>query len=133
GSALHSGQQAQQRGAKYVCDRGSSHIRCQDRILREEYDRLGLRFRGTDPRIIEREEAEYAAADAITIPSSFALRSFLAEGVEREKLRMIPYGVDLSQFNPVGVPDPTRFDVLFIGSVSVRKGIPYLLKAFERL
>jgi glycosyltransferase involved in cell wall biosynthesis len=125
------GHKAKSTGARYVCDRGSAHIRVQDRILREEYDRLSLPFRGIDPRIIDREEAEYAAADAITVPSTFALRSFEHEGVSSSKLHLVPYGVDLSKFRPVAKPDVSTFDVLFVGTASVQKGIHYLIESFD--
>jgi starch synthase len=46
GSGLQTSRSAKLHGAKYVCDRGSSHIRFQDLILREEYDRQGMRFAG---------------------------------------------------------------------------------------
>src|ERR1035441_1271472 len=49
GSALRSGETAHARGAKYVCDRGSSHIRTQDQLLRDEYARWDLKFVGIDP------------------------------------------------------------------------------------
>lgn len=130
-SALNTGIKAKLRGAKYVCDRGSSHILFQDRLLREEFDRHGIRFSGIDRRIIEREQAEYEVADVITVPSTFALRSFLAEGVQEQKMRLIPYGVDMSRFYPVGRPDDRVFDVLFAGMVSVRKGVLDLLRAFD--
>ena len=133
GSALQSGRAAKQRGARYVCDRGSSHIRVQDQLLREEHGRWGLPFPGIDPRVIEREEAEYAEADLITVPSTFALRSFLSQGVPAGKIRCLPYGVDLSRFAPTGAPDPEHFDVLFVGGMSLRKGVPYLLRAYREL
>ncbi len=133
GSALRSGRAARARGAKYVCDRGSSHIRVQDRQLREEHDRWGLEFDGIDPRVIDLEEREYAESDCITVPSSFALRSFVDSGVASNKLRRLPYGVDLSRFEPDGRPDRDRFDVLFVGGMSLRKGIPYLIQAYRAL
>ena len=70
GSALRSGLTAHRQGARYVCDRGSTHIRVQDEMLREEHERWGLRFDGIDPRVIDAEEAEYAEADRITVPST---------------------------------------------------------------
>ena len=130
---LGPGRATQARGGAYVCDRGSSHIRYQDRLLSEEWARQGLRFAGVDPRIIAKEEAEYAAADLITVPSRFVQRSFLEMGVDESKLRVVPYGVDLSRFAPDGSPDPDEFHVLFVGSASIRKGIPDLLRAFESL
>lgn len=133
GAGLYSGRKAQKRGGVYICDRGSSHIRYQDRILVEEYARQGQTFIGVDPRSIAKEEAEYAAADMITVPSTFVKRSFLEMGVSETKLRVIPYGVSLTRFQPVGKPDPESFDVLFVGNASTRKGVRYLLEGFEAL
>jgi glycosyltransferase involved in cell wall biosynthesis len=133
GSGLRSGSTAKRRGARYVCDRGSSHIRYQDNILREEYELWGLDFAGVDPRTIAAEEAEYALADAILVPSTFAYRSFVEMGVPEAKLRLAPYGVDLSRFSPLDRPAAGSFDALFVGGLSIRKGAPYLFAAYERL
>jgi alpha-maltose-1-phosphate synthase len=133
GSGLRTAAVARRRGVRFVCDRGSSHIRCQDKILREEYARWGEHFAGIDRKAIDREEAEYAAADVITVPSEFAFRSFVDMGISPAKLRKVPYGVDLRHFGSVALPDPAGFDVLFVGQVSLRKGVPDLLKAFAQV
>jgi glycosyltransferase involved in cell wall biosynthesis len=131
GSALTAGRTVRQRGGRYVCDRGSTHIRYQMRLLAEEYDRVGIRFAPVHPRLIEREEAEYREADAITVPSHFAARSFAEAGADAAKVNVIPYGVDLEHFHPTLPRDP-GFRVLFVGQLGVRKGILYLLKAFRQ-
>jgi glycosyltransferase involved in cell wall biosynthesis len=132
-SALLTGEKVKAAGALYVCDRGSTHIREQDRILREEHDAWGLPFDGIDIRIIDREEREYASADIITVPSQFNVESFIKQGVIPGKLKKVPYGVDLSRFEKVSSPSPDDFQVLFVGGVSLRKGVPYLLEAFARV
>ena len=136
GSGLAAGKAAQARGIAYVCDRGSSHIVYQDRILREEYGLLGLPFAGVDPRIMAKEQREYEQADAITVPSGFVHRSFVEEGVAEAKLHRIPYGVNLDTFRPLaeldGAERGKEFRVLFVGQLSVRKGLHYLLQAFSR-
>jgi len=133
GAGLRTGREAQRRGAQHVCDRGSAHIRFQNLILREEFERWGAPFFGIDPRVIAREEAEYAAANIITVPSEFALRSFASCGLSAVKLRKVPYGVNLQRFKPDGHPDRNVFDVLTIGQISFQKGFPYLLEAFRKL
>src|SRR3984957_12090716 len=133
GSALRSGKTAKNRGSKYVCDRGSSHIRCQSEILREEYERQGVSFPGVDPRVMDAEEAEYDLADAITVPSQFVRDSFLSKGISEKKLYVIPYGVELACFRPLSSPPSNEFRVLFAGGISIRKGIGYLLEAYDRL
>jgi starch synthase len=49
-------------------------------------------------------------------------------------VKLISYGVDLiSRFFPTNRPSDHTFDVLYVGAVSIRKGIPYLFTAFELL
>lgn len=132
GSGLKSGGTAQRRGAKYVCDRGSSHIGYQRAILNEEYGRWGFKGENVDPRAFAREEAEYAQADAITVASKFAWRTFVEMGVRSEKLTQIPLGVRLDRFKKTDEPPANSFDVLFAGTVNIRKGVPYLLDAFAK-
>ncbi len=132
-AALKTGRLVQSRGGKYVCDRGSSHIRYQASILSEEHRRWGIPPLISDERAMQRQETEYAVADAITVPSEFARRSFIEMGVPSEKIAKVPYGVQLSRFRPTTPPAPDSFDVLFAGTVSLRKGVPYLLQAFQML
>ncbi len=135
GAGLAAGALVQSRGGKYICDRGSTHARYQWRLLSEEHRRWGAPLDIYDPRDTEREEKQYAQADCIVVPSSFAARSFVAEGISAEKLRVIPYGVRLDSFQPSA--DTSRstdtFDLLFVGQVSLRKGVPYLLEAFAKV
>jgi starch synthase len=133
GAGEISGPRAQSLGAKYICDRGSAHLRYTEKILGEEYRRWGLPGIITPERFIAREEIEYAQADAVTVPSEFARRSFIEMGVPAKKVHKIPYGVRLDRFRPVAQPPKDRFEVLFVGSVGLRKGIPYLLQAFAQL
>jgi glycosyltransferase involved in cell wall biosynthesis len=119
-------------GALTVCDRGSAHIEFQDEIMREEFARFGARFRGIDARLVERELEEYAFCDLIFVPSSFAMRTFTGKGVPRDKLRLNPYGVDLAMFHREPKSDST-FRILFVGTLSLQKGLPYLFEAMGGL
>ncbi|MBS1822238.1 MAG: glycosyltransferase [Acidobacteria bacterium] len=133
GAGLKTGRRLQRIGGRFICDRGSSHQRYQERIVAEEYRRWEVERPVTDIRDIVREEEIYSAADLITVPSSFAARSFVEMGIPQEKIRTIPYGVRLENFRRVGEPPQDRFEVLFAGSVGLRKGVPYLLEAFSQL
>jgi alpha-maltose-1-phosphate synthase len=133
GAGLKTGIRVQQRGGKFICDRGSTHQLYQERIVTEEYRRWGVDRPVADIRDIQREEQIYELADAITVPSSFAARSFIESGLPASKIHVIPYGVRLENFKRTGGPPADRFEVLFAGSVSLRKGFPYLLQAFAEL
>jgi glycosyltransferase involved in cell wall biosynthesis len=131
GHNLKPGLLAQRRGAKYICDRGSSHIDYQSRILVEEGERVGIPTAPIDPDFVEREVTEYAACDRIFVPSSFARRTFVAKGILDSKIWSFPYGVDLSRWRPLALPGDGVFRVVYLGALSVRKGIHDLLSAFK--
>lgn len=133
GSGLHAGKKVQSNGHKYICDRGSSHIVYQDRLLEEEYKKWGFEFTGVDPRMIRKEQAEYDQADFITVPSGFVKNSFIDMGVSPDKIIKIPYGARLDRFSKVAEPSDNSFRILWVGGVSIRKGFMYLLKAFQQL
>lgn len=131
GATLEAMAPAQAQGMKVVLERGSTHMAHQTEILRDAYGRFGLPWRTTDPRLIERELAEYEQADLICTGCSFARQSFIQRGVDPTKVAVNPYGVDLNSFAPDGKPRLKR--ILFAGQVGIRKGIPWLVEAFRAL
>ena len=133
GAGLLTGQRVQSAGGKFICDRGSTHQQFQEEVIAAEVRRWGGPTPLPRPHILVREKLLYQQADAITVPSHVAKRSFIALGLPAEKIHVIPYGVRLERFTPSAEPPTDSFEVLFAGQVSLRKGIPYLLEAFSRL
>jgi glycosyltransferase involved in cell wall biosynthesis len=133
GAGLLTGKKVQTSGGIFICDRGSTHQRYQENIVADEYRRWNVPQPLSKPHIAIREEKIYGLADAITVPSTVAQRSFVAMGIPAEKVHVIPYGVRLDQFTRIEDPPQNSFEVLFAGQVSLRKGIPYLLQAFAGL
>ncbi len=132
-AGVTTGATAQRRGMKYVCDRPCSHIRTQYELIQREYEENGVKRQAVDPRIIAREETEYSQADFIITPSTFARNSFLERGFAPERVACLPLGVNLKDFYPEGKPSDSEFRIAFAGQISYRKGIPHLLKAFDKL
>jgi glycosyltransferase involved in cell wall biosynthesis len=133
GFSLHTLRRAKEMGSVVLIERGSSHIFYQQEILKEEYERLGLKFKGAHPAIVEKELAEYDEADYIEVPSSFAKKTFLQAGIKEEKIIQSPLGVSLPEFcNKAGKTDNV-FRIIYAGALSLRKGVHYLLQAFSEL
>jgi starch synthase len=133
GSALRTTREVHRQGKKLLLDRPCSHIRVQNELLRGEFEYCGVPFRGIDPRVIAQEEIEYEEADAITVPSEFAKRSFLKQGFDPGRITVIPYGVSLEKFRPTGERTAGEFVALFAGVASVRKSTPRLIEAFRKI
>ncbi|WP_026733410.1 glycosyltransferase family 4 protein [Fischerella sp. PCC 9605] len=81
---------------------------------------------------IERKEQEVKLADYIFVASSITKQSLLEIGVESEKVSVIPYGAPVDSFKPQPKNDD-YFRALFVGRVSPRKGVHYLLQAWQEL
>ncbi len=129
--SLWSGQFARERfGALYVCERGSTHISFQEGVLQREYEALGLPYRPVSRFVVERELAEYEAADYVSVPSQAAWQSFVDSGISAKKLILQPYGINTGYFKPTKNKSDV-FKVVFVGALSVRKGLHKLIRAAE--
>lgn len=74
------------------------------------------------------------AMDEIWVPSQFNVETFAQAGVDREKLFVIPGGIDINIFSPnitpMGWPDKKGFNFLSVFEWMYRKGWDVLLKAY---
>jgi glycosyltransferase involved in cell wall biosynthesis len=99
----------------------------------DEFARFGLEYRRTDAWTLNKELREYQEADIIVVPSEVARRSFTSQGIDPARVVKICFGSDLNIFRRTREADPAAFTVFYCGQVSFRKGIPYLLDAFQRV
>jgi len=102
---------------------------------RRAADELGFQVSGSGDvtsreRIRERSLHE---ADHIVALSSFIKRSYVESGLSEENITRIPLGVDTDHYTPGPATRAQDFRVLYVGHMSVLKGIPYLLQAWDRL
>lgn len=121
-------------GGVTVVERASSHPAVQRRLVEEEYAAHGVEESFIDQRLYDRAVAELSEADAVFVPSEFVYESFVDQGFEESRLRLLPFGVDTGAFTPPADLARTdgEFTALFVGALSLRKGIQYLLPAWRR-
>jgi glycosyltransferase involved in cell wall biosynthesis len=80
-----------------------------------------------------RSLAEYELADTIYVSCEYVRDSFATAGVNEEKLRVMPL-TPAPRFSQRERPPASEvFELLYVGSLSVVKGVPLLLEAFARL
>jgi glycosyltransferase involved in cell wall biosynthesis len=85
--------------------------------------------------MVQRVEREYELADRVRVSSLWAKHSMAAHGVADEKIYAFDQPLNLSRFRP---SDDTRapegpLRVCFVGSLDLRKGFVYLLRAMKFL
>jgi glycosyltransferase involved in cell wall biosynthesis len=136
GVGLYSARKAKKRGSKIICDIRSEYPDYQQLILEEEYELLKLPHKYKKSIYDNRVKAEYGISDYLIVPSSYAKETFINAGYDESKIVVLPYGVDQNQFFPslIDNEDTTnKFRVLFVGQITIRKGIHYLVNAFNKL
>lgn len=111
------------------------HVELQEDIMEQEYRELNIPWKPFPNNEKQRRLKEYDEADYILLPSEFVKRSFIAKGFAEEKLLKVPYGFNkpASSGNKKSPTTNQDFTVLYVGTISIRKGIKYLIEAFHKL
>ena len=88
-------------GKMTILERGSPHICFQIDNIKKDKAIFERKFNFKINQInLKRDLMEYELADYIFIPSTFCKNSFLKYGVNKKKLIVNPYGVNLENFKP---------------------------------
>lgn len=141
GASLELFRYAKQQGIQCVLDQTSNPTPIEQRLTDEEHEKwgnwLGPGVRSKSKSFLhDRESEEWVLADAIVAGSEFVKDGLIQYGTSQNKIYVIPTGIDLTRF---AIREKPPFDgkrplrVLFVGRVSVMKGIPYLLQALTSL
>lgn len=71
----------------------------------------------------------------VCVPSSIIKQNCIKEGWNEKQIIVLPHGVDSNTFRPKNLRNKETYPdkILFAGNGATRKGLPYLLKAFEQL
>lgn len=138
GTALATVRAARRRGARTVIIVNSPDALTVAQSLSEEAERLGLSVKDVSRTfhwLGERIRRELVEADLVVANSEFTERDLVAHGIDAEKVRVVPLGVDIASFSPG--PQTARDDgaatILCVASVGLRKGVVHLARAVDRL
>ncbi len=87
-------------------------------------DRTGLET------MADRERAEWKLADKIFCGSGYVVDAIKAEGGPEKRCEVIPYGINPDNFRAFERNHREgKLRVLFLGTLQLRKGIPYVIEA----
>ncbi|HYB23829.1 MAG TPA: glycosyltransferase family 4 protein, partial [Solirubrobacteraceae bacterium] len=110
----------------------NSHLR---RVARQhakahrQYPLEGSWTRG----LVRRNLREYAQADRIYVASEYTRESFLEEGFREETLARFQFTPDPRYQAAASPSRADTFGIVYVGSLSVAKGVPLLIDAVRRL
>ena len=116
---------------KTMLIRGSSHILEVKKILLKENKKNKIKSNYPYKSLIKNEIQEYKIADKIILHSTFAINSFLKRNYAKDKILMLPLGITRNL--NLKKKYKKKKIILYLGQVTARKGVHYLIKAFLKL
>jgi alpha-maltose-1-phosphate synthase len=128
---LYAARAAKRKGATVVCDIRQEHPAFQRDILAEESALTGQPTEIYGASYERKMLDEFQEADFLILPSIHASRTFVERGFDPRRILVLPYGVDLQNFT-ASAPKTPGFHILFVGHLTLRKGLHYLLEAVKR-
>lgn len=131
GYANHCFKKARANGGKTFLEAGNSHPENFWNTVEEEHRRWKVRRPPYPPNWNRQAREMVKHADYVLVPSKYVAKSFLDRGFVQEQIIHAPFAVDLDLFRPENteVPPSSPIRVVCTGSVSLRKGFPYLMEA----
>lgn len=136
GFCLKTAKRMKKEGATFICDRGIISASYLKQLSEREYGKYGIQKEYADCSIMDKTHEEHMLADCIIVPTKTVRKSLVAEGVDKNKICIVPYGVDLQLFDgdsDLNIKKGKEFKLLFVGEISFRKGCHYLLDAWNHL
>jgi glycosyltransferase involved in cell wall biosynthesis len=110
----------------------NTHVDHLGDVLADEHRRLQIPARTfVHPAMRQRVRREIERASCIRVVSEPARQSYIERGAKPENIRVVLPAVDLNYFHPVKKKDRV-FRVLAVLTIDPRKGVYYLLQAFEK-
>ncbi len=133
-TGLISGKKIKNKNSIYCCDQSSAHILFENDLVNDEYNSLNYnREFFTDERIKQNTLQEYEESDFILVPSEYVKSTFKKN--YHHKIFVNNFGINTKNFFPIEniIKDNKYFDIIYIGGISIRKGVHYLIDAFNNL
>ena len=101
--------------------------------MQKEYKKYDINYPKILSSSIKREEEEYKLVDKITITSNFVKKTFNKCNI-KNKFFLNPVGVNAKNFNfNKKKIQLNNFNILYVGGITIGKGLPYLINAFNDL
>lgn len=109
-------------------------------ILQKEIDETGrveirrMHMSYWNEKMIKNDMEGCTMVDYFLVPSHFVESSLLSNGISNEKIKLVPYGVDIKMFSH---KERKRKDdilrLIYVGNISYRKGSHRLLQVISKL
>lgn len=119
-------------GGKVLTIHMSTHHNHAYEVLKAEYEKFGIKTEPLPPLLRWRGDREHELVDGVIVPTEQCKETYEKNSRLKGKVHVANFGVDSQVFHPAEKP-VDGFKVLFAGGNVIRKGLPYLVRAWNDL
>ena len=133
--SLNTFTEVKKKGGKTLLHSQWMHPYTQDKLLRKEFNKIGISKKPIKEYRIKRQLLEIDSVDWIWCISKLVKDSYLSNGVSERKLIDLSLGLDFQKYNVVSAKEShskKEFIILFVGNVNPEKGVHVLLEAINK-
>ena len=133
-SGVNTGKKIKEKSKIYICDQCSANIFYEDNLVNEEFRSLNIsRGKEFHQGMKDRALEEYDNSNYIMVPSNYVKKTF--DKKYHSKIFVNNFGIDTKKFYPLPKENLNNesFNIVYIGAISIRKGVHYLIDAFNKL
>lgn len=123
------------RGIVIIGEVVNVHPEYQEELLQREYFRYGLKYVAGERTFSKKIAKEYGLCDYLLVPSTFIKDSLMHRGISAERIKVLAYGFESKTTvkSNIIIARNKRIKLLYVGQITFRKGIIYLLEAVNDL
>ena len=137
--ALNTFQAARANGLKTIYElpigywKAHQELLSEEAVLQPEWAQT-LRGRTDSKEKLNRKDEELSLADQVIVPSHFVRETLSKAGAITASINVIPYGApSVSSLEPKPIVQKSKLKIIFVGMLSQRKGLSYLIDAVQQL
>ena len=133
-SGVNTGKKIKEKSKIYICDQCSANIFFEDNLVNDEFKSLNIsREKEFHQGMKDRALEEYNNSNYIMVPSNYVKKTF--DKKYHSKIFVNNFGIDTKKFYPLPKENLNNefFNIVYIGAISIRKGVHYLIDAFNKL
>lgn len=98
-------------------------------------NKLMKNFKISESKINEKIIKELEICDYIICPSQHVYDSICDQmlDIKRDKIKIIPFGSEMNNFYPILRKENEYLEILYVGQISLHKGVNYLIESLDEL
>lgn len=122
-------------GKRFILDVSIAHPLSKNKVyklLERKFPKWSPEIQPKKNELIAKEIVETNLADIVVVPSTFVKNTYIENGVDENKIVVNSFGTSIEEFNYNPDKPKGKCTFFFLGGLTARKGLPFLLETWSQ-